>query len=59
MRDKSLLKAMAWQWTQVAVVICPCLFRVPSTFRAWRGGIGQEGSVGDYILDVVVQPLLT
>ena len=43
MRDKSSLKVVAWQWTRVVVVICPCLFRVPSTFRAWRGGIGREG----------------
>ena len=28
----------------MAVVICPCLFGVPSTFRAWRGSIGQEES---------------
>ena len=43
MRDKSSLKTVAWQWTQVAVVICPCLFGVPSMFRAWRGGIDCEG----------------
>ena len=43
MRDKSSSKAVAWQWTQVAAVICPCLFGVLSTFRAWRGGINCEG----------------
>ena len=24
-------------------MIRPCLFGVPLTFRAWRGGIGREG----------------
>ena len=42
-RDKLSSKAMAWQWTHVAAVICPCLFRVLSMFRAWRGGIDCEG----------------
>ena len=43
MRDKSSLKVAAWQRTQVVVVICPCLFGVPSTFKAWRGGIDHDG----------------
>ena len=43
MRDKLSSKAMAWQWNHVVAVICPCLFRVPSMFRAWRGGIDCEG----------------
>ena len=43
MKDRSSSKAVAWQWTQVAAVICPCLFGVLSTFRAWRGDIGHEG----------------
>ena len=42
MRDKSSSKATAWQWTCVAAVIFPCLFRVPLMFRAWRGGIDHE-----------------
>ena len=43
MSDKSSSKVVAWQRTRVAAVICPCLFGVPSTFRAWRGGIGHDG----------------
>ena len=43
MRDKSSLKAVAWQQTWVAAVICPCLFLVPSTFKAWRGGLDHDG----------------
>ena len=43
MRDRSSSKAVAWQWTRVAAVICPCLFGVLSMFRAWRGDIGHEG----------------
>ena len=43
MRDKSSLKVVALQWTRVAVMICPCLFGVPSMFKAWRGGIDCEG----------------
>ena len=33
-RDRSSLKVVALQWTQVMAVIHPCLFSVPSTFRA-------------------------
>ena len=43
MRDKSSSKAVALQWTQVAVVICPSLFGVLSMFKAWRGGIDCKG----------------
>ena len=38
-RDRSSSKVVALQWTQVAAVIRPCLFRVPLMFKAWRGGI--------------------
>ena len=42
MSDKSSLNIAAWQWTQVTVVIHPCLLVVLSTLNAWRGGIGQD-----------------
>ena len=43
MRVKSSLKVVVLQWTQVVVIICPCLLVVPSTLKAWRGGIGRDG----------------
>ena len=43
MRDRSSSKAVALQWTQVAAVIRPCLFGVPSSFKAVRGGIDRKG----------------
>ena len=43
MRERSSSKVVVWQWTFVVAVICPCSFRVPSMFRAWRGGIECKG----------------
>ena len=59
---RSSENAAALQWTQVVVVICPCLFRVPLMLRAWRSSIGQEGSkscwmrVGSMKFPVAPQP---